>query len=66
MNNDDKTYKIYICGTGFEVSEKEYKEYYRNLEHSKYLHKEEIRSKLCLMRVWMMAYRQRTLFLIRL
>ena len=41
MNNDDKTYKIYICGTGFEVSEKEYKEYYRNLEHSKYLHKEE-------------------------
>ena len=51
MNNDDKTYKIYICGTGFEVPEKEYKEYYRNLEHSKYLHKEEIRSKLCLMRV---------------
>lgn len=46
MNNDDKTYKIYICGTGFEVSEKEYKEYYRNLEHSKYLRKEEHKVKV--------------------
>lgn len=46
MNNDDKTYKIYISGTEFEVSEKEYKEYYRDLEHSKYLHKEERKVKI--------------------
>ena len=27
MNNDDKTYKIYISDTEFEVSEEEYKDY---------------------------------------
>ena len=41
MNNDDKTYKIYISDTEFEVSEEEYKEQHKIMEHSKYLRKEE-------------------------
>ena len=41
MNNDDKTYKIYISDTEFEVSEEEYKEHHKIMEHSKYLRKEE-------------------------
>ena len=41
MNNDDKTYKIYISDTEFEVPEEEYKEHHKIIEHSKYLRKEE-------------------------
>ena len=31
MNNDDKTYKIYISDTEFEVSEEEYKDYLKGV-----------------------------------
>ncbi len=41
MKNDDKTYKIYISDVEFEVSEEEYRKHHRELEHSKYLRKEE-------------------------
>ena len=41
MNNGDKTYKIYISDTEFEVSEAQYKAHHKIMEHSKYLRKEE-------------------------
>ena len=46
MNNNDKTYKIYISDTEFEVSEEEYKEHHKIMEHSKYLCKEERKVKI--------------------
>ncbi len=39
MNN--KKHKIYISNTEFEVSEKEYTEYYREKNHSDYLRRQE-------------------------
>lgn len=46
MKNKDKTYKIYISNTEFEVSEEEYKEHHKIMEHSKYLRKEERKVKI--------------------
>ncbi len=46
MKNNDETYKIYISDVEFEVSEEEYKEHHREIEHSKYLRKEERKVKI--------------------
>ncbi len=46
MKNNDETYKIYISDVEFEVSEEEYREHHKELEHSKYLRKEERKVKI--------------------